>query len=234
MGVYRLIHPTSSMSGLTTIPSLSFPSATQRFWEPDCSGPFPLLSQRQQAQRGGLAAQAQKWAEPGQEHVWGFSKRRNHPSGETIGHEGSSAYKARAGIRPGMLLTRHWVLASIPCPGCRLLPPLWLAHPKTGFAFSSSPGQQDRDWRQHPGLWAGSREEGPDSSRLREICMKPCRWGKGALCTPSPSWQGSVPHPTAGSNPHTHVVCALTASREEWKHLEVTCKQAALSVNEEI
>lgn len=49
-----------------------------------------------------------------------------------------------------------------------------------------------------------------------------------------PSWQGSVPHPTAGSNLHTHVVCALIAPREEWKHLEVTCKQAALSVNKEI
>lgn len=30
---------------------------------------------------------------------------------------------------------------------------------------------------------------------------------------PSTSWKGSVPHPTAGSNPHTHVVCALTAQR---------------------
>lgn len=134
VGVYRVIHPISSMSGSNPMllpawwcspQSPHFPSPVQHkdFGNlvPDCSGLFPWLSQRQQAQCGGLTAQAQKWVEPGQPYVWGFSQRRNRPSEETIGHKGSSAFKARAGIRPGVLLTRSWVLPPIPCP--RVLPP---------------------------------------------------------------------------------------------------------------
>lgn len=119
-------------------------------------------------------------------------------------------------------------------PGCHLLPPLWLAHPETGFAFSSSPGQGDTGWRQHRGPWAGSREKGPGSPRVRGSWMRPCQAGQGSSLNPNPHRGRVLYPPAAGSNPHAHVVCALTAPREEWKHLEVTCKQAALSVNEEI
>lgn len=70
-------------------------------------------------------------------------------------------------------------------PGCQL-PSLWLAHPKTGFASSSSPGQRDLDWRQHQGPWAGSREEGPDSTQVRGSWMRPCQMGQGSSLHPHP------------------------------------------------
>lgn len=179
---------------LTATHPLSFPSAAQGSWEPHWSQLSPWLSQIHRV--GDLQHSPENGLSLAQ-HIPGGAA-----DGEIIPVKKLRGMRDRVPTKPAlasdqgcsgqMLGASHLPLALV----CFLLPPPQLAHPKTGSASSSAPGQRDAGWRQHRGPQAGSQEERPGGSRVMGSWMRPhwdAWWGRGPYGPPFPVTAGVCP-----------------------------------------